>query len=423
MLPTSSATNSSATNRHDPTLSRRASTGGSSVIRDLLRLVDRPGMLSLAGGLPAPELLPVARIDQASRRVLAESGARALQYAPTEGMDELRSRVGADLQAPLDNIIITTGSQQAIDLLSRCLVDPGDVVVVESPGYLGALQAFIAADADLHAVPADGDGLCTQALESQLRAGLRPRLVYVVATFQNPSGATLSPDRRRHLAALAEEFGFVIVEDDPYGELRFRGDRPTRLRELTDRVVTLGTASKTIAPGLRVGWAAAPGWLQPALVRAKQATDLHTSPLTQLIVADILTDHAFMAGHLSTVRSTYQRRAETLVGALRSELGTRIEVADPTGGMFAWVHFVDGTDTSELLVAALAANVSFVPGSAFVTSVKPGFGGPASSHVRACFATLDEEALTEAARRLATVSSRQAPDRSGLAPTDRAVRG
>jgi len=400
----SSATNSSATNRNDPTLSRRASTGGSSVIRDLLHLVDRPGMLSLAGGLPAPELLPVARIDRASRRVLAQGGARALQYAPTEGMDELRSLIGAELGAPLDNIIITTGSQQAIDLLSRCLVDPGDAVVVESPGYLGALQAFAAADANVHAVPADGDGLCTEALEFRLRAGLRPRLVYVVATFQNPSGATLSPDRRRHLAALAEEFGFVIVDDDPYGELRFRGDRPTGLRELTDRAVTLGTASKTIAPGLRVGWAGAPAWLAPALVRAKQSTDLHTSPLNQLIVADIMADHTFMAAHLSTIRCTYQRRAEALVAGLRSELGERIEVADPTGGMFAWVHFVDGTDTAELLGAALEANVAFVPGSAFVPSAQAAVGWPVSSHLRACFATLDEGALAEAARRLATVS-------------------
>ncbi|HEY5154802.1 MAG TPA: PLP-dependent aminotransferase family protein, partial [Acidimicrobiales bacterium] len=216
------------------------------MIRDLLRLVDRPGMLSLAGGLPAPELLPVARIDEACHRVLAAAGTRALQYGPTEGMDELRSVVAADQRTPIDEVVITTGSQQAIDLLARCLLDPGDVVVVESPGYLGALQAFQAAGADVHAVPADVDGLSTERLESRLRAGLRPKLLYVVATFQNPSGATLSPERRRHVAALADEFGFVVVEDDPYGQLRFGGADSVPLRDLTGLAVTLGTASKTV---------------------------------------------------------------------------------------------------------------------------------------------------------------------------------
>ena len=291
------------------------------MIRDLLRLVDRPGMLSLAGGLPAPELLPVTRLDQASRSVLDRAGPRALQYAPTEGVDELRAVVADDLAAPVDEVIITTGSQQAIDLLSRCLVDPGDTVVVESPGYLGALQAFQAADADVRAIPADADGMRTELLDRELRRGLRPKLVYVVATFQNPSGATLTLARRRHLAALADEFGFVVVEDDPYGELRFGGERPVRLRELSERVVTLGTASKTVAPGLRVGWAAAPEWLQSALVRAKQVTDLHTSPLTQLIAAEILGDAAFMRAHLAEIRATYGSRAEALVTSLEARLG------------------------------------------------------------------------------------------------------
>ncbi len=358
-------------------------------------------MLSLAGGLPAPELLAVERVDQASRRVLDRFGPRALQYGPTEGLDELRAVVGADLAAPLDEIVITTGSQQAIDLLSRCLLDPGDTVVVESPGYLGALQAFQAADADVHAIPGDGEGLRTDALADALRRGLRPKLVYVVATFQNPSGATLSPERRRHLAGLADRYGFVVVDDDPYGELRFTGERPDRLRTLSEQVVTLSTASKTVGPGLRVGWVAAPGWLQPALVRAKQVTDLHTSTLTQLIVADVLGDADFMASHLAELRTVYRRRADALVAALAAELGGRVQVARPSGGMFAWVGYTDGTDTAALLPQALAAGVAFVPGDAFVTAAEAAAGSPWRHHLRACFATLAEPDLAEAARRLA----------------------
>ena len=398
-----------------PPLSRRAATATSSVIRDLLRLVDRPGMLSLAGGLPAPELLPVQRIDDASRRVLDRAGVRALQYAPTEGLDELRAVVAADLGGAVDDIVVTTGSQQAIDLLGRCLLDPGDPVVVESPGYLGALQAFQAADADVHAIAGDDNGMRTDLLHDALRHGLRPRLVYVVATFQNPSGSTLSAERRRHLAALADQYGFVVVEDDPYGELRFTDERPMPVRALSDRVVTLSTASKTVAPGLRVGWAAAPGWLQPALVRAKQVTDLHTSPLTQLIVADVLADSGFMAAHLAEVRAVYRRRAESLVTSLEAELGWRVRVTRPAGGMFAWVGFTDGTDTTELLPRALEAGVAFVPGDAFVTAAEAATGSPWRHHLRACFATLAEPDLAEAARRLAAPEPDPAPGRPGPA--------
>lgn len=382
-------------------LAQRTGRGQSSVIRDLLRLVDRPGMLSLAGGLPAPELLPVDRIGEATRRVLAHAGPRAVQYGPTEGMDELRAVVARRTASLLDDVLITTGSQQAIDLLAHVLLDPGDVVVVEAPGYLGALQSFAAADATVHPVPADGEGLVTDQLEVDLRAGLRPKSVYVVATFQNPSGATLSPARRLHLTALADEFGFVIVEDDPYGELCFTAPAPAPLRSLSSHVVTLGTTSKSIAPGLRVGWALAPSWLMPALVRAKQVADLHTSSLTQLIVADVLGDEAFMDSHLDRLRSTYAARATTLVDALRALLGSRVVLADPQGGMFAWLDLLDGTDTTTLLPRALDAGVAFVPGSAFVTATAsdPGAG---RHQLRACFTTLSPRELAEAADRLAT---------------------
>jgi len=405
-------------------LSERARGATSSVIRDLLQLVDQPGMLSLAGGLPAPELLPVARVDAAATRVLATHGRRALQYAPTEGMVELREIIAARLDdaadvdaddvdaadVDADDVIVTTGSQQGLDLLARALCDPGDVVVVESPGYLGALQAFLASGARLVGVPTDADGVRVDALEDELvrlgLAGTPPKIVYVVANFQNPSGATLALDRRHRLLELASRFGFVLVEDDPYGALRFRGEAQPGLRTLAattgrsgDRVVSLGTVSKIVSPGLRVGWAIAPDWLRPALVRAKQATDLHTSPLTQLIAADVLADEPFMAAHIEEIRSTYRERADALTGSLVDVLGDRLEVGAVHGGMFCWARLTGGVAATELFPAAIDAGVAFVPGDAFCLD------DSGRSHLRLCFTTLTPSELAVAAARLATALS------------------
>ncbi|MGZ4726478.1 MAG: aminotransferase-like domain-containing protein [Acidimicrobiales bacterium] len=406
--------------RGDELLSSRARGATSSVIRDLLQLADRPGMLSLAGGLPAPELLPVARIAAATDRVLASYGPRALQYAPTEGMADLREIVaartatvstGAPVQA--GEVIITTGSQQGLDLVARALCDPGDVVVVESPGYLGALQAFQASGARLVGVATDAHGIRVDALEDQLTLleleGAAPKIVYVVANFQNPSGATLTLDRRHRLLELAERFGFVLVEDDPYGALRFRGDALPDLRALAatdaqgpgraaplDRVVSLGTVSKIVSPGLRVAWIVAPEWLRPVLVRAKQATDLHTSPLTQLIAADLLADEPFMADHIDQIRSTYRERADALSQALGAELGDRIDVGVIDGGMFCWGRLTGDVSATDLFAAAIDAGVAFVPGDAFCLD------DSGRAHLRLCFTTLTPSELAVASSRLAT---------------------
>jgi len=390
----------------DALLSSRAHSTVSSVIRDLLRLVDRPDMLSLAGGLPAPEHLPVARIAEALARVRGTrvGGTRALQYGPTEGMVELREVVAGRLRCPINEIVICTGSQQGLDLVARSLLDPGDLVVVADPSYLGSLQSFRAAGAELHAVASDEDGLDVEALGVVLESGLRPKLVSVVTDFANPTGATLSAARRRRLLELAVGFGFVVVEDNPYGELRWAGEAEPSLGALAagtpaaDLVVTLGSASKVLAPGLRLGWLRGPAWLTDAVVRLKQSSDLHTSSLDQLLAADVLGDTAFMEAHLGLIRADYCTRPVVLAEALSDFGGGRIEAALPDGGMFVWARLTDGSSSSDLFDRALGEGVSFVPGAAF----SPGFSpdGRPSDRLRMCFTTLRPDELRAAVSRL-----------------------
>ena len=390
-------------------LSRRAAGASSSVIRDLLRLVEQPGVLSLAGGLPAAGCFPVSRLRRAADRALSAGGrygGAALQYGPTEGDDQLRALAADLLDSPVDDVLVTTGSQQGLDLVARALVDPGDVVVVESPSYVGGLQALRACEPNFVAVPIDADGLCTDELERRLHGGLRPKLVYTIPNFQNPSGTTLALERRRHLAALADRFGFVVLEDDPYGALRFRGDPIPSVRTWSDRTVTLGTASKLLAPGLRVAWLAAPRWLVGALIRLKQATDLHTSTFAQRIVADVLADRAFLAEHVTILTRTYRERCDALAGGLAGV----VDAAAPDGGMFLWGRVVGaGFDTAAELPRAVEAGVAYVPGSAFHVDA----GG--RDAVRLSFATLTPSELVEAARRLRQVFDRA--ERSRRSPS------
>lgn len=388
-------------------MSERAAAASSSVIRDLLRLVDRPGMLSLAGGLPAPELLPTERLRLAADAVLSRlaTARRATQYGPSEGMGELREVLGVRLACEVADVVVTTGSQQAVDLVARALFDPGDVVVVESPTYLGSLQSFRSHGAEIVAVPGDAEGMRVDRLAALLDRGLRPRALYVVPNFANPTGATLPLDRRRTLVELSARYGFVVVEDDPYGELRWRGEHLPSLWDLAKgteaAVASVGSASKILAPGLRTGWLRAPEWLAAAVVRLKQSADLHTSSLDQLLVANVLGDAAFMGAHVATIRSTYEARSRALVAALRSELGGVLDVDVPSGGMFVWARRRDGASTDPWLAAALDAGVAFVPGSAFAPGVAPSSGPPANA-LRMCHTTLCEPDLRFAVARLAS---------------------
>lgn len=389
-------------------LSARARASTSSAIRDLLKLTEQPGILSLAGGLPNAGSFPVDALRDAAVELLDGSGVYgpgALQYGRTEGITPLRELVAAHRTSPSDpeHVVITTGSQQAIDLLGRVLVDPGDVVVVESPSYVGALQALRAYDPALVGVPGDGEGLDTAALEGLLIGGLRPVACYVVANFANPTGATLSAARRQHLLELAQRYEFVIIEDDPYGELRFRGEPTTPIRDLpgaAEHVVALGTVSKVLAPGLRVGWAVLPEWLVSPVVIAKQAVDLHTSTLSQHLAVALLADADAQAARVRANAARYGRHAEALQSALAHHLGDALDARPVDGGMFVWARCTDPeVDTAALLPQAVEAGVAYVPGTAF--AVGDDDAAVLARHLRMSFATLEPEQFDEAARRLA----------------------
>lgn len=385
-----------------PHLGHGAARVGSSAIRDLLAIAQRPGVLSLAGGLPDPSTFPVEAIAAAVADALVTDPEGALQYGPTDGLPALRSVVARRAQADPSEVIVTSGSQQALDLLARALVDPGDPVVVADPAYVGALQALRSSGAELVAIPSDRHGLDVDHLADLLDDGLRPRLVHVVATFDNPTGATLSGRRRVALAELAEDHGFWIIEDDPYGELRWRGSTPTPLRQLTDRTITLGSTSKVLCPGLRIGWAVAPAAVTGAMTILKQAADLHTSALSQQIAARLL-DAPGHPAHVAALRHAYGRRADALAEALAHHLPGALHHERPDGGMFLWARLDDhvraGASTVDLLDEAVAAGVAFVPGRAFAAD-------DPTRHdrwLRLSFATSGPDELDEAARRLATV--------------------
>ncbi len=385
-----------------PRLATRADRLVSSAIRDLLHLAERPDVLSLAGGLPDGSTFPVERVAVAAERALraiGRYGSPSLQYGATEGLAEFRewaaagSAVHPAFGTP-DSVLLTTGSQQGLDLLARTLVDSGDVAVVEDPVYLGARQVLLAAGACLVGVRVDRDGLDVDDLAARLRAGLRPRLVYTVPHFQNPTGAVLSAARRSRLATLAEEYGFVIVEDDPYVALGFDGTRLESLGALApDHVVTLASASKVLAPGIRVGWLRAPRWLHRTLVLAKQAVDLHTATLNQYIALDVLSDDEFMHSHVTTLRSTYATKGAALHVALDGLFATDA----PRGGMFLWGEA--DRDTTNAFDAAIAAGVAYVPGDAFGVDIDR------RCALRLAYATLGIDELRGAADRLRRVFS------------------
>ncbi len=376
-------------------LSARARGVRSSAIRDLLKLTERPGILTLAGGLPAPDTFPTGALAEVAAKVLADPD--AVQYSTTEGHLPLREWIATRAHGRVDpdDVLVTTGSQQGLDLVVRALCDPGDTVAADAPGYLGALQVLQANGCRVLPVPVDEHGLDPDALEGLLVAGERPRLVYSCASLQNPTGTTLPLARRRRVAELADRYGFVVVEDDPYSALRWAGEQPPPMTTLTDRAVWLSTFSKTLAPGLRLGWMVAPEPIRAAATRLKQAVDLHTPTLSQRLAAELVTRPGWFDAHLRDLVPVYQQRAQALAAALHEQLGERASFAEPEGGMFLWVG-LDGVDTDALLPRAVEHGVAFVPGSVFHVD------GGGDAHVRLSFATLDPSSLAEATRRLRT---------------------
>lgn len=352
-------------------LSNRARAMTASAIREILKVTSQPDVISFAGGLPAAELFPVDEVRAAAGAVLDRYGPLALQYSTTEGHLPLRTWIADSQQIAPRNVQIVTGSQQGLDLLGKILVDPGDVVLVESPTYLGALQAISPYGPTYAAVPTDEHGIDVDALAALL-ATCPARVLYTVPNFQNPTGRTLSAERRQALVELTARHGVLVIEDDPYGQLRFRGEALPSLFSLAvqstgdverSHVVRCSSFSKTLVPGLREGWVQGPSAIVDKLVLAKQGADLHTPTLDQLIVTELLDD--VLPRQIELVRRVYGERAGHLTATLDRLFGESITRTDPTGGMFCWVELDEAIDTAELLPRAVERKVAFVPGAPF----------------------------------------------------------
>ncbi|MFD7462188.1 MULTISPECIES: aminotransferase-like domain-containing protein [unclassified Streptomyces] len=390
----------SASTASVPPLAARVSAVGGSPVRDILAVTARPEVINFAGGLPAPELFDAEGVAAAYRDVLAETPARALQYSTTEGEPTLRAALAArtsrrGLATGPDDVLVTTGSQQALSLLATALIEPGDTVLVENPCYLAALQVFGFAGARVVPVPGDADGMDPRALE-ELVVRERPKLLYTVPTFQNPTGRTLPADRRAAIAAVAARRGLWIVEDDPYGELRFEGERVPWIasyEDAADRTVLLGSFSKVMAPGLRLGWLRAPAGLLRACAVAKQAADLHTPTVNQLAAARYLADRDLDA-HVARVAGAYGERRDAMLAGLPDALPEGSVWNRPEGGMFLWARLPEPYDTTALLPKVVEQDVAYVPGAPFHA------GEPDRSTLRLCFVTQTPEEIGEGLRRL-----------------------
>ena len=388
-----------------PAVSNRSASVRRSAIRDLLASARVPGMLSLAGGLPEQSTFPRELLSAAAVRRLRTGD--VLQYSTTEGDDGLRQHI-AEYESqrqqrivdPLD-VVVTTGSQQALAMLATIVGDPGDTIAVPHPCYLGALQTFQAAGLRAHAVGIVDGRLDVDGLEADLIGGARINALYVVANHGNPDGSRLDDATNRRLAGLADAWGFWIIEDDPYRELWFDTPPAPSIAAHSANAIALGSFSKSIAPGLRVGWLVASGDAFAAVVRSKQSLDLHTSSLSQALIADVLDSTGWFDAHTAQLRVMYASRRDALVDALTTTFGDRIRFTPPSGGMFAWAE-LDDVDTAALLPSALEAGVCFVPGVEFEVG-----GSSLRNWLRLSYATVDEARLGEAVRRLASAVDRQ----------------
>ncbi|MGB8583248.1 MAG: PLP-dependent aminotransferase family protein [Candidatus Sulfotelmatobacter sp.] len=382
----------------------------SSTIRELLKITDQPGMISFGGGLPAPEVFPVQRFEEACHTVLEQRGAQALQYGATEGYEPLREMIAQNLArygilAKAENVLITSGSQQALDLIGKLLINSGDRVLVEAPTYLGALQSFNVYGAQFVSVPIDHEGLCTEQLETSLR--LRPKFMYILPNFQNPAGVTLSEARRHQLIFLADRYGIPIIEDDPYGQLRYEGehlpslvvlDRDNLRRDngfTLGNVIYLSTFSKTLAPGIRLAWIVAPPDVVGKLATLKQAADLHTATFNQMVAYEVAKD-GFLDQHVKRIRQAYRERRDVMLDALQEFFPEEVTWTHPKGGLFLGVTMPEGSDCRLLFRTALAENVAFVPGDCF-------YGNDLAEgcrHMRLNFSHSAPEQIREGIRRL-----------------------
>jgi 2-aminoadipate transaminase len=383
---------------------------GSSVIRELLKLTEQPDIISFAGGLPAPEVFPLKEFQKACNVVLETLGPQSLQYSTTEGYRPLREMIARhnarySVEVTPDNILITSGSQQALDFIGRLFLNRGDYIVVESPTYLGALQAWNAYGAQYIPVRADENGMIVDELEEALRIG--PKFIYILPNFQNPGGSTLSLERRQKLVELADKYGVPIVEDDPYGQLRYEGEHIPSVVTLdsefrgpngghySGNVIYLSTFSKLLAPGLRLAWVIAPQQVIRKLVMAKQAADLHTSSFNQYVAYEV-GKGGFLDEHVKTIRATYKERRDVMIEMMEEMFPVEVTWSRPQGGMFLWGILPEEMDAAEVLKRAIEKKVAFVPGEAF----HPTGGG--KNTMRLNFSYSNPETIREGITRLGT---------------------
>jgi len=362
----------------DSRLAQRTSGMKSSIIRELLKLIQQPDIISFAGGLPAPELFPIKEIEAACQRVLETNGARALQYGQTEGEEPLRSYLAEsmsrpDLRVEPENVLITNGSQQALDLIGKLFVDTDSCVMTSEPTYLGALQAWNVYEACYVTVPQDDDGILVEEIPRLLAEGWKPRLVYVLPNFHNPAGTTMPLERRVRLVEIAREHDLMLIEDDPYGELRFEGEEITHLYRLApERTIYLSTFSKTLAPGFRLGAVTAPKAIVRKFVQAKQGADLNTAVFSQLVVAEVCRS-GLIPRHVQTIRRVYRERRDAMLAAMEAYWPEGCAWTRPHGGLFLWARVPESINTGEMLPRAVARKVAYVPGMAFYPGEKGGF--------------------------------------------------
>jgi 2-aminoadipate transaminase len=404
-------TSASDLERYAGLFAERTSVMRSSAMRDLMAITARPEVISLAGGLPDTSTFPPKSFAAQMTRIAQESAAEALQYGPTEGFEETKDCIlevmgGEGMLPDPDDVIVTTGGQQAIDLVCKTLIDPGDVIVCEAPSYPGALSVFSSYQADVVQVECDEDGMQVEVLErllAELRAeGRRPKFVYSVPSFQNPAGVTMSLQRRQRLVELARSQELLVVEDNPYGLLRYGGEPMPPLYQLDggDFVIYIGTFSKILSPGIRLGWAVAPPPVMEKIVLGKQAADLCTSTLTQYFVREYFAERRWQR-YIDDLVEIYRGRRDTMLEALRTYFPAEASWTEPEGGLFIWATLPDYIDTSDLLAKALRADVAFVPGAAAYVD------GRGRHSMRLNFSGVGDEEIREGVRRIGKTIAEQ----------------
>ena len=368
-----------------------------SFVREILKVTDDEDMISFAGGLPNPQSFPVEAIKDATSKVLTQDGDKVLQYSTTEGYHRLREYIaeryqGQGLEVGVEDILITNGSQQCLDLVGKVFLDRDDGVIMERPTYLAAIQAFGLYEPEFHPVPLLDDGVDLHALETTLKEE-DVKLFYTVSSFQNPTGITYSASKRKKVAELMEEYNTILVEDNPYGEIRFMGENIAPIKSYLPDSILFGTFSKIVSPGMRMGWIVAPPEIMEKLITAKQASDLHSNYFTQRVVYQYLQDND-VDRHIQSIRKLYKLQRDQMVQSIRKYLPTGVKHTSPEGGMFLWVTLPEGVSAMELFQLAIEENVAFVPGETFYTE------DPEINTMRLNFSNSNVEEIAEGIKRL-----------------------